>query len=98
MKTLKMQMSLVKNCKISECAYNTNQLCHARAVTIGDGCHPCCDTFFQSGKHSNSSHTAGVGACKVSICKHNQDWECQADSIEVKQGECPATCATFCKR
>lgn len=98
MKTMKMEMPLVGSCKISECAYNRNHHCNARAITIGDGSHPRCDTFFQSSHHANSSQAAGVGACKVSICKHNKDWECQADSIQVSKGECPASCATFCKR
>lgn len=98
MQTLKMKMPSVGECLIEKCAYNRNQTCHARAITIGDETHPCCDTFLQSQQHAHALQIAGVGACKVSICKHNEDWECQANSIKVGQGECPAGCITFCKR
>lgn len=100
MKTMKIEMPVVGSCKIKDCAYNSNNLCHAHAITIGDGKNPYCDTFFNSGKHTQSLENAGVGACKVAICKHNEDFECRADSIEIsdKNGRCAAICITFCQR
>lgn len=97
MKILEMEMPLVGNCKAENCAYNRNQLCHARAITVGDGINPRCDTFLISGQHTQASQSAGVGACKIASCKHNEDWECQADTIQIQQGEC-VSCMTFCKR
>lgn len=37
---------LVNECAISDCAYNMDDMCHAKAITIGDGMHPGCDTSF----------------------------------------------------
>ncbi len=89
------EMPGVRSCKATQCAYNREKVCHARAITIGDGTHPCCDTFFQSRAHVSGSQKAGVGACKVSICQHNDNFECQARSIELARQDCPADCATF---
>ena len=59
----------VQVCEVKSCAYNNGgQTCHARAITIGDGIHAACDTFFVSDRHTrNTSDMAGVGACKVTV-------------------------------
>jgi len=94
--TVNMEIPEVRACEAGHCAYNVNQSCHARAITIGDDVNPMCDTFFDSGNHSqNTSRMAGVGACKVSGCKHNTDFECQADHILIQALNGPARCATF---
>ena len=54
------------------CAYNVDETCHARAITVGDGLHAACDTFFVSDLHTRgTSNNAGVGACKVTDCRYN---------------------------
>lgn len=89
-------MSEVAECTIAQCAYNVSKACHARAITIGDGVHPGCDTFFKSAIHASNGHTqAGVGACKVANCVHNDDFECQADSIRVGNRGTTVECLTY---
>lgn len=89
------RISSVSACVIAECAYNANESCHAIAITIGDGDHPMCDTFFKSPKHIGIQETAGVGACKVSACRHNMDFECGAASIRVGHDGPYGKCLTF---
>lgn len=91
-----LEMPQVAKCAVGECAYNLDQACHAKAVTVGDGSHPACDTFFTAPAHARAvAIRAGVGACKVTDCRHNDDLECTASRIEVglKGGE--ADCLTF---
>lgn len=81
---ISVEMPNVSACQVTECAYNRDQNCHARAITVGDGVKPGCDTFFVSASHvQKNAETAGVGACKVSGCRYNDDLECQAAAIEV---------------
>ncbi|AOS97162.1 hypothetical protein AUP74_01731 [Microbulbifer aggregans] len=87
-------MPEVAKCAISQCAYNTDSSCHARAITIGDGDNPGCDTYFRNKKHTRSNRSAGVGACKVSACNHNEDFECCADSIDVGEQGGEVKCMT----
>ena len=89
------EMPLIRACSISECTYNHDQGCHARAITIGDGDRPGCDTFFNGGTHCGSNGTAGVGACKVAVCKHNTDFECQASDVTVGMTPNGVCCTTF---
>ncbi|SHF04550.1 protein of unknown function [Microbulbifer donghaiensis] len=90
-------MPEVAKCIVSQCAYNADDSCHARAITIGEGAAPDCDTFFDNAKHTKSSRTAGVGACKIEDCTHNQDFECNADSIQVGSGGGSVNCQTYTK-
>ncbi len=86
----------VEACEVTQCAYNTDRACHAQAITVGDGEHPSCDTFFPSATHAqNTSQTAGVGACKVTACQYNDDLGCAARSIHVSPHQGHADCATF---
>ncbi len=56
---------------VAECAYNVDKHCHARAITIGDGDNPGCDTFLTASHHTrNANRVAGVGACKVVNCRY----------------------------
>ena len=90
----------VQVCEVKSCAYNNGgQTCHARAITIGDGIHAACDTFFVSDRHTrNTSDMAGVGACKVTSCRHNSDLECSAETIRVGLHDSHADCLTFAPR
>jgi hypothetical protein len=91
-----LEIPTVQVCDARSCAYNVEQSCHARAITIGEGIHAACDTFFSSERHArDTSHTAGVGACKVTGCRYNSDLECSAETIRVSNH---ADCATFAPR
>ena len=91
-----MEMSKVSECEISDCAYNTNNLCHARAITIGDSTNPRCDTLcIAERKCPELGCVAGVGACKTSICMFNEGLECGASTIRVGYSENDANCLTF---
>ena len=93
------EMPRVGSCSATECAYNRDAQCHAKAITIGDGTHPGCDTF-TDGDHGRTrmKMTAGVGACKVTGCSHNSDLECTADRIEVARNQSSVDCITFSPR
>ncbi len=79
-----LELPQVSRCDVDGCVYNKEKSCHARAITIGDGRRPGCDTFFTSSEHARDTKTiAGVGACKVSSCQYNKDFECSASEIKV---------------
>lgn len=93
------EMPMIKRCDVSECSYNLDAACHAKAITIGDGVSPGCDTFMSAGSHVRSRQiTAGVGACKVDGCSHNADLECAAESINVSQDSGKVLCMTYMPR
>lgn len=93
-----METAKVAKCKISECAYNINDLCHAMAITVGDGSGPVCHTFCQfimKGKATNTDTMACVGACRVSSCIYNAGLECQAPEVLVDYKEQQPQCLIF---
>lgn len=92
---LDIELPKVVACEASMCAYNTGANCHARAITVGDGANPGCDTFLESNAHVDADHPAGVGACKVTVCKHNRDFQCQAATIHVGLERGDALCESF---
>lgn len=96
MKTISIEMPLVKKCDVSHCGYNQNKSCHAKAITVGDYANPGCDTFLDSQNHTlEKKRIAGVGACKVSGCVHNVDFECSADNISMGSIGDKINCETF---
>jgi hypothetical protein len=89
----------VQACEAITCAYNVSHSCHARAITVGEGIHAACDTFFVADRHArDTSHAAGVGACKVTSCRYNSDLECGAETIRVGFHERHADCETYAPR
>ncbi len=91
-----MTMSRVTRCEVSECAYNMDDVCHAKAITIGDTIYPKCDTYCASMvKGGDDDCVAGVGACKVASCIYNSDLECESPEICVGYEEDEADCLTF---
>lgn len=88
-------MTDVAACDAKDCNYNKDGNCHAKAITVGDGLHPGCDTFLKSQEHARRAENAGVGACKVKACRHNADFECQARSIRIGRREDSVECLTF---
>ena len=99
MNKITLEMPMVANCMASECAYNVDSNCHARAITIGDSTRPGCDTFLNGSRHiRQAQQTAGIGACKTASCKFNDDLECMADNIQVSVIQSEANCTTFSLR
>ena len=92
--TKTIEMPEVSRCDASVCAYNSDNGCRARAITIGDGTFPGCDTFLGSGR-VGATEVGGVGACKVAGCKHNAEFACQADAIIIATAGAPPACQTF---
>lgn len=93
------EMPMVSKCDIKNCGYNVNNNCHAKAITVGDGTNPGCDTFFENSTHNRETkRIAGVGACKVSSCQFNNDFECGADSVSVGHTDGKINCLTFKER
>lgn len=95
MKKITLEMPIVTKCMASECVYNANSNCHARAITVGDSIHPGCDTFMAGSRHTKAKQIAGIGACKTVGCKFNNDLECMAESIQVGMIKNKANCMTF---
>ena len=96
MKKLTIEMSQVSRCSVTQCAYNLDQICRAKAITVGDAQNPGCDTFFSASPHNReSSRIAGVGACKVRSCRYNDDYECAAESINVGFAGKQVNCLTY---
>lgn len=92
-------MPVVSACSITDCAYNTDERCHAKAITIGDGDTPHCDTLFCGSPSVKSvRQQAGIGACKVSSCSYNDDLECSANSITVGLADDSVKCLTYSTR
>lgn len=99
MNRIAIDMPVVGECSVAECTYNVNNGCHARAITVGDGVHPGCDTFLAATPHSrDTARHAGVGACKVPACQHNDDYECTAEQIAVGHAGPGASCLTYRQR
>lgn len=93
------EMTLVSSCDAVRCSYNLNNKCHAKAITIGDGVNPECDTFLSSFEHTHEvNQMAGVGACKVSDCVHNNEFECAADNVSIGIVDGEVKCLTFSAR
>jgi hypothetical protein len=41
-----MDMPKIERCRVTECCYNLDEMCHALAITVGGaGDHPACDTY-----------------------------------------------------
>ena len=93
-----LDMPQVSKCTVTACAYNIDQACRARAITIGNHDRAQCDTFVAIGSHVQAKQTAGVGACKTTSCIYNQDLECSAGSITVAGVTADADCITYKRR
>ncbi len=92
-----MDMPKIERCRVTECCYNMDEMCHAGAITVGDGGdHPACDTYCDLGTKGGDRSIIGmVGACKVSECRYNDSLECTASGITVGRAQDEADCLTF---
>ena len=95
MNKITIEMPLVSACSVNQCAYNRENNCHARAITIGDAMRPGCDSFLAAAEHTHMLQYAGIGACKMGDCKFNEDLECTADSVNVGLSANNANCLTY---
>lgn len=93
------EMPKVVECMMTDCAYNTDKICHAMAITVGGGMCPLCDTAMKAVKKGGVMDMTGtVGACKVENCRFNDSLECGADGIRVTLHQQHAECGTFKSR
>ena len=93
---ISIDVPVVIRCSIEGCSYNSNNNCHAKAITIGNGETPLCDTLLCDEKEVQEKNIlAGVGACKVSQCRFNNDLECIADDISVGSENDNVRCMTY---
>lgn len=89
-------MPVVAECTVTDCAYNLENTCNARAITIGNGVHPGCDTFFANSTHTRDfNECTGVGACKLVTCRFNREFECHADEIHVGRNKTGVSCLNY---
>ncbi len=95
MSLVQIEMPSIAECSVAECAYNVDNNCRARAITIGDGVHPGCDTFVQHQHVKNAGQAAGLGACKVTTCRYNQDCECMGDRVRIGLVAGTAACLSY---
>lgn len=99
MEKITIEMPWVSQCEVTKCAYNTECKCHAKAITVGHGTIPGCDTFFEASRHTSLTELkAGVGACKVAGCRFNREYECHAESIQVGYVGEEVRCRTYSPR
>lgn len=99
MRHMTIDMPIVSECLASECAYNVDENCHAKAITVGNSLHAGCDTFFPGSAHTKaSSRTAGIGACKSTNCTFNEDLECTTERIRVAPAAQEINCMTYSPR
>jgi len=88
--------SKVTTCTVTDCAYNSNETCHALAITVDNPTAATCATYTpREEKAGVEMNVANVGACKASACKHNKDLVCTASSIKVGMKDNAVTCLTF---
>lgn len=93
------EMPEVMQCQATQCAYNMDTKCHARAITVGNMDQQLCDTMFVTDRHTQREETAGVGACRSANCMYNEDLECQMETgIDVTLSGGQARCGTFAAR
>lgn len=91
-----MKMPVINECDVADCAYNTDRMCRALAITVGEVRHPNCDTFLTADISGGDPAGIGrVGACKVADCRHNMQLECQAPGINIGYRQDRADCLTY---
>ena len=89
-----MEMSTIRKCSMSSCAFNMSDACHTLGITVGP--HAECNTYVHGSIEGGSLDIeAGVGACLTSDCKFNDKLECHAPGIDVGGHAVHADCETF---
>jgi hypothetical protein len=89
----------VRDCTVSDCAFNSARSCHAGPITIGKGEGVVCNTFLrEAGPPARNGGEGRVEACRVYWCLRNRDMECIAYSIKVRPWEGQPQCRSFKNR
>lgn len=91
-------MPKILSCTVLECAYNIDSECHTIAITVGNGGHAKCDTYYKAANKGGAEIVGGVGACKAHECTYNKSYECSAPGINVARHTEHADCKTFTHR
>jgi hypothetical protein len=97
MEVPKMDMTVISECSMSNCAYNKEGSCHTLGITVGP--HAECNTYVHhSTRGGFPGVQGGIGACLASSCQFNDKLECKADEVDVTSDDKHADCATFKKK
>lgn len=92
-----MDMIQIRNCDVSVCVYNKQNMCRTFGITIGS--HAECNTYTHGSRSGGFEGVrGGVGACLAADCQFNDQLECKASSINVEGHSVHADCVTFQKR
>ena len=92
--TTAQDMPQVQQCSASTCSYNSDDSCHAGAITIS-GDHAHCGTFVEISFRGGSGGNGLVGACHRADCRFNEKLECTASSVNIGAGADAADCLTY---
>ncbi len=86
---------MISGCGMTDCAFNTGKLCHAKSICIGDD-HPKCDTYTRSADKIGDTTVIGrVGVCKVKSYSYNSTPLCSASAIKLSRHRDHADCAMY---
>ena len=89
-----MEMTPIRLCDVSTCAYNHGNACHTLAITVGP--HAECNSYNHGSRTGGFKEVkGGVGACLASDCRFNEQLECRATRISVENHSEHADCETF---
>ncbi|MBI5230666.1 MAG: DUF1540 domain-containing protein [Coriobacteriales bacterium] len=84
--------SPVLTCMVLDCSYNTEEICHAGHITVGDD-HPRCDTYTTKSVSLDDAMPC-VSKCMVTHCYFNREMDCHASGITVGGHVDHADCMT----
>ena len=91
---VRMKMSPIQSCAMSNCAYNRNNECTTMAINVG--AHAECNTYIHgSARGGFPDARGGIGACLAAECRYNKQLECAAPCIAVADHYRHADCCTF---
>lgn len=89
-----METAQIKMCDMSNCAYNTDDMCHTIGINVG--AHAECNTYNHGSSKGGFPDTrTGVGSCFASDCRFNGLLECKVTNISVANHGRHADCKTF---
>ena len=92
------QVATVNQCTVASCVFNSNDQCHALAITIDEPSPANCETYKpRSGSETGGIETqvANIGACKATSCVHNKDLMCHAEKVKISMKDDQVSCMTY---
>lgn len=84
--------SPVLTCMATGCSFNSSEVCHAGAITVGED-HPQCDMYTHSAVPM-ADEMSSVSKCSVSNCFFNESMGCHAVGITLGNHGDHADCFT----